>query len=335
MMQTLLTNIDVAHSALLDHLLPLNHLGLHIEVCQRDLMPRLGVQVLSYGYRGCHNDAMPREDSNSNLSETDVICHCGGHYGQSFQEGLTTADILTSKYLDYKVADGRHSRGTWYHGVRPLQYSCILYDASMGTAFVVADSIGSTPIWYSIAQLPSFSEHVRKQIVVTTDAVTAARLGFVELNSLSPSQVVEVNLKSMEIGTIGSLNEYVYDPFPRDAVDSHALQLFARSLSSVRAATQSLNATISSIVVEVDHADSASLLLQCIVNISSIKLAGGGVRFVTRPALVANDLDSMFQDLNVSWVADQVFTVLLSKLVPIRFTILVIVSRCCRRFERF
>ena len=157
---------------------------------------------------------------------SDLICTCNSI--ASDYDTITKYSVesrLIEEYLqwieyDYENAEGNQYDQTRFHGHSTggrSDVSCILHDTSRQKLWLMSDYVGSMPLWYSI-HAPHYDYMERKgsdeshskddkgKFIVTTDFISAVRLGFRQITPLGPGQVVLISSSSLEIISVYQRN---------------------------------------------------------------------------------------------------------------------------------
>ena len=169
-----------------------------------------------------------------------------------------------------------HNIGKWLllEGGYSPKSSCILADIETSILWVFSDVSASNPVWYSFVD----SNEQPLNFAVSTDLLIASRLGF-PLDSFSTfgsGQIVSVNMLTGTINFVGhfqSDDESRYkqtSPNSESHIDLFAPTLLSSAMDSILASLgESSNST--TIFSEIDPLDSASQLMDCALNLLSLR----------------------------------------------------------------
>jgi hypothetical protein len=285
--------------------------GLPSEVCQHGTTSGNRALVMAgysigTGTSGC-NDTFSTSIVHQ-LTSGGVSCVCSGH--SNCRSHYQTGESLLKHYNDNTKMSGQ-PMGEWYRQLKPMHHSCLLIDATSAEVWLLSDNVGAVPMWYSFSHTQSSS--TGGAFIGTTDAISAARLGFFELNSLAPNHVMRVDTVNNAISLIDSLEDKsaIDAAFVRRDVEAHALRLYSSALSSlVDLPDPSFNRgqqPVSQlqhlkslggdrnrvVVVEADPAEVSSLLLSCALG-PHLRALNVSLITVLTPSLVTNGMDQAF-----------------------------------------
>lgn len=212
------------------------------------------ISHIIYGHQS-HNDHQYNEIIKRNNSLT---CACVGIEKLNMIDVGKYIDMIMHSYLDDDDDDGvAFTNHEWY---KDLKYTCTLYDSNSQLLYMISDSIGSSPLWYSF---PTKELDSTLNFMVTTDLILANRLGFEFLTPLGPGQVIAVDLRANEIV---QLHQWQSDQSQRSNYDDlrnakmYAYRLIA---SSMNALSDYHGLDEGNTDIEVDPLNPSSLLLDC------------------------------------------------------------------------
>ena len=203
----------------------------------------------------------------------------------------STTSMMTSLFDTYISLDGNQPLAYW--PTRPLaEASCVLVDESKQIMWLISDTLGSTPLWYSLDSMPNTEVTTKNIFIVTSDFIGARRLGFKHLTPLGPGQLLAIDTANLDILGMSQWQSdvlrftQVSKSFVRNLPETYSKRLFAKSLDVVYNTHKTLmkNTHRNNIVIELDTTDSSSLMLECAVNALGIERAVKKTR-----ALVADE----------------------------------------------
>jgi len=195
-----------------------------------------------------------------------VTCVCIGVEGRRMDDVGEYIDMIMQSYVDGAVEDTHHHHDWFTHHqwYKDLKHTCTLYDASTQNLWMISDTIGSSPLWYSFPD--HRHDNGKLDFIVSSDLILANRLGFEYLTPLGPGQVVAVDLNVNEVVL---LHQWQSDlPKHPSYDDLHNAKLYAYRLmsSSLHTVSNYHGVDDDSIDIEIDPMNPSSLLLDCTLN---------------------------------------------------------------------
>ena len=160
---------------------------------------------------------------------------------------------------------------TYFHS-HLSEYSCLLYDSTALTLYLISDAVGSTPLWYHMDTFIS-NENIQIPLFFTsTDPFLAMEYGIYRLNSVPPNHMLVIDLSTNDLIDIVSLDLQNRRRSMKDLdlpdISNNLLSLISKSLeSSLSRANFSGN---DQVVMEVDEMNWISKLLDCSADLLKI-----------------------------------------------------------------
>ena len=203
-------------------------------------------------------------------SSANVNCMCSILDTNKKSEIKLYEKIVLNKYIEV-LEEIKNSNIDWFP-VDMTDVSCIIVDKDLSLLWVIADTIGINPIWYSIHVLLSqrnsdCPDEYNQRIIVTTDLIYAIKSGFKQPSALGAGQVLAIDLKHFEIVRLKQrVSSQVHDRYSSPKYYSY--HLFSNGLSAIKKSVLSseLKDENKPFVIEMDHTEPASILLNCLLN---------------------------------------------------------------------
>lgn len=177
---------------------------------------------------------------------------------------LQAENEIIRRYIDYTSNGNNEYSTTGWFPFFLTDVSCSLFDSKTNHLWLISDLVGASPIWYSIQHslYNSTTKNAGKgQIIATTDLILAVLLGFKQPTPLGAGQIVVIDLEHLEVILTGfrdsrrRVGKY-------ENPEYYAYNLLASSMSSL----ESILEMNSSILMEIDRSEPASVLLECSLN---------------------------------------------------------------------
>ena len=242
---------------------------------------------------------------NATAVHKNITCNCIKSFGSStgLSAESSAARGLLEEYLQFtQRKEGDKNKNEGYSAFSPhstlnADASCTIYDFTRKEVWMISDWVGSTPIWYSIhhsqyTEQRESSLHTQAipqepRLIVTTDLISAVKLGFKQPTPLGPAQVICINLYNFEIQHISRRNVFTTreqkEKYKLTNPDYYADRLVSASLQALSSPPVQLSNFSVPVSIEVDRTASISILLQC-----SLSSLGVGYNIIYSRALVAD-----------------------------------------------
>jgi hypothetical protein len=178
-------------------------------------------------------------------------------------------EIVLNKYNEV-IEEIKYSNIDWFP-IDMTDVSCIIVDKNLSFLWVIGDTIGINPIWYSIHVLSQRNldgiDENSQRIIVTTDMIHAIKSGFKQPSALGAGQILAIDLRHFEIVRLKQrASSKVHDRYSSPVYYSYHLYSIGLSVIKKSVILNELKDENKSLVIEMDHTEPSSVLLNCLLS---------------------------------------------------------------------
>jgi hypothetical protein len=206
-----------------------------------------------------------RADGNVGNSVTsvwmnDTVALCSALRSDEVEPALYAANALLEEYNQAKHMNIGHS-------VHSFEFSCVLYDATIGHMMLLSDQVGSNSLWYSFRSTLS-SEN---SFIVTNDLISASSIGFTDFTAVSCGNIHTISMLGYFITDITHYQSQIMQPALLQSEFTELPKIYSKfvyrsGLLSVQSVVENQYDPLLTVFVHTaDTLRPSSLLLNCLL----------------------------------------------------------------------